>query len=329
MGSEEVVDRQLAITNTCCDPRTLGIHHQTGHLRPQPSQLKGLLRLCRGTRQLLGLCRLGHTGEIDGFVHLRVQVETNAACAAVPLACHAVPLPTLRHLQQLVVVGFVGLQRFKAFIFIPPSTFLPSKGRFSFSGQTLHQATLGLHLLHGTSRDLVVQGVEHGCSLHCGDEAFPFKVQMGILNLTGFSLFAHHFVSAMDLPASGARAFVTSSIHRSTGVQLLPSVCLLCPFQIQRCFLFVLRQAVTGARDRGATGQAAHRRQLSDLLPNLRDTIGPLFARALLLRSHAANQILDHEITIAPDIQQFEELSSFQTCQCFHILTNLPSKELL
>jgi len=33
---------------------------------------------------------------------------------------------------------------------------------------------------------------------------------------------------------------------------------------------------------------------------------------------------LDHEITIAPDIQQFEELSSFQTCQCFHILTNLP-----
>lgn len=147
----------------CCDPWTLGIHHQTGHLRPQPSQLKGHLRLCRGTRQLLGLCRLGHTsrgvalpakagkdwkghkiirvtschvrldswievdggqrydrihkriredpgynwsilkvaiqvaGEIDGFVHLRVQVETNAACAAVPLACHAVPLPTLRH----------------------------------------------------------------------------------------------------------------------------------------------------------------------------------------------------------------------------------------
>ena len=36
-------------------------------------------------------------GEIDGFVHLRVQVETNAASAAVPLACHAVPLPTLRH----------------------------------------------------------------------------------------------------------------------------------------------------------------------------------------------------------------------------------------
>mmetsp|Transcript_76314 Transcript_76314/g.125927 ORF Transcript_76314/g.125927 Transcript_76314/m.125927 type:complete len:321 (+) Transcript_76314:1073-2035(+) len=320
MGSEEVVDRQLPITDTCCDPRPLGIHHQAGHLQAQPPQLEGLPRLGRGARQLLGLCRLGHTGEIDGFFHLRVQVETNTACGAVPLARHAVPLPTLRHLQQLVVVR---LQRFKAFIFLPASTLLPSKGRFSFSRQTLHQATLGLHLLHGASRDLVVQGVEHGCSLHCGDEAFPFKVQMGILDLTGFSLFAHHFVSAMDLPASGARAFVTSSIHRSTGVQLLPSVCLLCPFQIQRCFLFVLGQAVGGAR--GGTGT----RELSDLLPNLRDTIGPLLARALRLRSHAANQILDHEITIAPDIQQFEELSSFQTRQCFHILTNLPSKELL
>ena len=40
-----------------------------------------------------------------------------------------------------------------------------------------------------------------------------------------------------------------------------------------------------------------------------------------LLKSAAG---LDHEITIAPDIQQFEELSSFQTRQCFHILTNLP-----
>ena len=37
------------------------------------------------------------TGEIDGFFHLRVQVETNTACGAVPLARHAVPLPTLRH----------------------------------------------------------------------------------------------------------------------------------------------------------------------------------------------------------------------------------------
>ena len=49
-----------------------------------------------------------------------------------------------RCLQQLVVVR---LQRFKAFIFLPASTLLPSKGRFSFSRQTLHQATLGLHLL--------------------------------------------------------------------------------------------------------------------------------------------------------------------------------------